>query len=569
MSELAGELARRYETLKSERQNWITAWDSVAEVFSPYGYRPGQARDIATRQAILNDKIMETCGVQATRTLAAGMQGGMTSPARPWFRLRFQDDEVNQKIGGGWQQKVEDRMQNVFHRSNLYNALHVLYLDMGLYGTGVMVETADANGLYFRVLEPGSYVLDVNAKDEVDTLMYSRWLTLRQLAQEYGKATLPESMRMQLEQKGGATAQNLYEVVQCIYPRKDAVPGSKVKTQMPWASVHLLMQGGNRAPEVVRESGFQSFPAFAPRWELRDGNVYGYSPAMQAMADNRMLQAMQRTSIKSWHRMSDPALSVNAELQKVGIDLTPGACNYVSWSGTGQPVAATPIIQADAASMQAVEQAKLLIRQQIEQAMYTDLFRMLLDNDRRQITATEIEAKQQEKLILIGPVVERLDKELLSPLIERTFQLMGEWDYLPEAPQDMAGQALRVEFVSVLAQAQKMIGTSSTDQTMAFAANMAGAMPEILDNFDPDSLIKTYAENLGAPQSIFRDEKARDAMRQQRAQAQAQAQAQAEAAASMQTMEGAAAAAKNLGQAPTGPDGETALSALIGGLGGL
>jgi hypothetical protein len=569
MSELAGELARRYETLKSERQNWITAWDSVAEAFSPYGYRPGQARDIATRQAILNDKILETCGVQATRTLAAGMQGGMTSPARPWFRLRFQGEETNDQMGGGWLQDVEDRMQNIFHKSNLYNALHVLYLDMGLYGTGVMVETADANGLYFRVLEPGSYVLDVNAKDEVDTLMFSRWLTLRQLAQEYGKATLPESMRMQLEQKGGATAQNLYEVVQCIYPRKDAVPGSKVKTQMPWASVHLLMQGGNRAPEVVRESGFQSFPAFAPRWELRDGNVYGYSPAMQAMADNRMLQAMQRTSIKSWHRMSDPALSVNAELQKVGIDLTPGACNYVSWSGTGQPVAATPIIQADAASMQAVEQAKLLIRQQIEQAMYTDLFRMLLDNDRRQITATEIEAKQQEKLILIGPVVERLDKELLSPLIERTFQLMGEWDYLPEAPQDMAGQTLRVEFVSVLAQAQKMIGTSSTDQIMAFAANMAGAMPEILDNFDPDSLIKTYAENLGAPQSIFRDEKARDAMRQQRAQAQAQAQAQAEAAASMQTMEGAAAAAKNLGQAPTGPDGETALSALIGGLGGL
>lgn len=569
MSQLAGELARKYETLKSERQNWITAWDSVADVFSPYGYRPGQSHDTSTRQAILNDKIMETSGVQAARTLAAGMQGGMTSPARPWFRLRFQGEETNDQMGGGWLQDVEDRMQNIFHKSNLYNALHVLYLDMGLYGTGVMVETADANGLYFRVLEPGSYVLDVNSRDEVDTLMYSRWLTLRQLAQEYGKENLPESLRMNLEQKGCTMAQTLYEVVQCIYPRKDAVPGSRVKTQMPWASVHLLMQGGNRAPEVLRESGFQSFPAFCPRWELRDGNVYGYSPAMQAMADNRMLQAMQRTSIKSWHRMSDPALSVNAELEKVGIDLTPGACNYVSWAGTGQPVAATPILQADAASMQAVEQAKQLIRQQIEQAMYTDLFRMLLDTDRRQITATEIEARQQEKMILIGPVVERLDKELLSPLIERTFQLMGEWDYLPEAPQDMEGQALRVEFVSVLAQAQKLVSTSSTDQTMAFVANIAGAMPEILDNIDPDRLIKAYANSLGTPQSIFRDERSRDAIRQQRGQAQAQAQAQEQAQASMQTVEGAAAAAKNLGQAPTGPDGETALSAIIGGLGGL
>ena len=219
--------------------------------------------------------------------------------------------------------------------------------------------------------------------------------------------------------------------------------------------------------------------------------------------------------------------------------------------------------------MQAVEQAKQLIRQQIEQAMYTDLFRMLLDTDRRQITATEIEARQQEKMILIGPVVERLDKELLSPLIERTYQLMAEWDYLPESPQDMEGQALRVEFVSVLAQAQKLVSTSSTDHTMAFVANVAGAMPEILDNIDPDKLIKAYANSLGAPQSIFRDERSRDAIRQQREQAQAQAQAQEQAQASMQTVEGAAAAAKNLGQAPTGPDGETALSAIIGGLGGL
>lgn len=566
----ANELWRRYESLKNERQPWVKIWDEVAEQFAPYGYKPGQSMNDRNRESLLNGKILDTVGVQAARTLAAGMQGGMTSPARPWFRLRIVGDDERQ-FGGTWLDDVEQRMQTIFHRSNLYNSLHVLYQDMGMYGTGVMVETADEYGISFDVLPAGSYVLDTDNKGRVDTLMYSRWLTLRQLVQEYGEMNLPEPMQQQLEVERNrlSTAQTLYEVVQCIYPRKDAVPGSKVRTSMPWASVHILMQGGKQAPEIVRESGFMSFPAFAPRWELRDSNVYGYSPAMQAMADCRMAQAMQRTSIKAYHRMSDPPMSVNSSLQNVGLDLSPAALNYVDWTGQGQAVAATPILQADPSAMQAVEQAKLLTRQAIEQAMYSDLFRMLLNDDRRQITATEIEAKQQEKMILIGPVVERLDKELLTPLIERTYELMAEYDYLPESPDTMGGGELRVEFVSVLAQAQKLLSTSNIDQTMAFVGTLAGAMPELLDNISPDALLKAYAQNLGAPMSIFRTEAERDKVRQQRQQAQQAMQQQAQGTMAADQVKTATDAAKNLSQTTVGADGETALDAILGGMGAM
>ena len=194
---------------------------------------------------------------------------------------------------------------------------------------------------------------------------------------------------------------------------------------------------------------------------------------------------------------------------------------------------------------------------------------MLISSDRRQITATEIEAREQEKLILIGPVVERLQKELYAPLIERTFRLMSDWDLLPPMPEELRGAAVDIEFVSVLAQAQRLVSTSGLDQTMAFALNLARAFPEALDNINVDAALERYAESLGESGAVLRGAEERDALRQQRAQAQAAEREQAQAAQAARNVQGIAGAARDLGQAVTGPDGQTALEALIGGLGGL
>ena len=194
---------------------------------------------------------------------------------------------------------------------------------------------------------------------------------------------------------------------------------------------------------------------------------------------------------------------------------------------------------------------------------------MLIDDDRRNITATEIQAKQQEKMILIGPVVERLHKELLEPLIMRTFALMQEWGALPEPPEGLEGFDLDVTFESVLAQAQKVTATSSMDQAVAFFGGVGQMYPEVLDVLDHDKLGRNYLDRIGVPADCIRDEDGVEAIRQQRAEQQAQMQQQAAMSQGAVDASNMANAAKAAGATPVGADGSTLMDTLLGGLGAV
>lgn len=154
---------------------------------------------------------------------------------------------------------------------------------------------------------------------------------------------------------------------------------------------------------------------------------------------------------------------------------------YVSTTGSGVPVVPAMNVQPD------VQAAQMLIQQvqnQIKEGLYNDLFRMLLGSDRRQVTATEVDAKEAEKMILIGPVLERLHDELFIPLIDRTFELMGRFNALPPAPESIAGETLKVDFISTLAQAQKLVSTGSMQQIAAetlASTPVGGEQPTALD----------------------------------------------------------------------------------------
>ena len=177
-------------------------------------------------------------------------------------------------------------------------------------------------------------------------------------------------------------------------PRKEpGLTGGTINgAQRPIASVYW-MQGmsGAGGYHLLRESGFDSFPFFGVRWNVLSGDVYGTSPAMDTLPDCRMLQQMAKTTLKGVHKMVDPPVNVPAELKNVGVDLTPGGANYVS--AMNNQAAVTPVfkVQPDVAAAQAMIQQ---VQQQIKEGLYNDLFRMLLGTDRRQITATEVDAKE-------------------------------------------------------------------------------------------------------------------------------------------------------------------------------
>lgn len=559
------ELTRRYEALKDERSPWDTAWKDLAAHFLPTKWQDDKGA--SRKRPMLNSKLVDSTGILAMRTLAAGMQGGMTSPARPWFRLTLEDDDLAKSHDArAWLDEVEQRMRTVFHRSNFYNAIHTVYSDLGTFGTAFMFELADLHtGFRFIPLVAGTYVLDTNATGRVDTIIRCIPMTARQIVQEFGRERIPRMVRDAADKVGELT--HKFEVMHAVFPRSDRNLLKVDAQNMPFASVYWMQaaQDGGKGFTTLRESGFEEFPGFGPRWDVNGMDVYGRSPAMDVLPDCRMLQQMTATTLKATHKAVDPPMSVAASLQAVGLDLMPGGVNYVDTQPGQAPQAATPLLQIRPdlnAAYSAIENT----RQQIQMGLYNDLFRLLLGSDRRQITAREVAAKEEEKLILIGPVLERLHDEQFIPLIDRTFNLMSRLDYLPVPPDELQGVPLKVEFISLLAQAQQIVSTSSVDQFVAFVGNAAQAWPGMLDAVNYDEMMDKYAAYLGVAVGVLNDQEKRDQMRQARAEAQAQAQ---QSAMAQQQAETVGRVAKDLSSAQVDADGMNALEAAIGGMGAL
>lgn len=573
------ELSRRHNALLDLRRPWDTAWQDLAAHFLPTRYRDvGQNGDSVRNPRLLNDKLVDSTGILAMRTLAAGLQGGMTSPARPWFRLTIEDEELSQAHGvRAYMDEVAKRMRTVFHRSNFYNAVHTMYAELGAFGTGFMMELADfQHGFRFIPFTAGEFCLDTNESQEVDVVFRQFQMTDRQLVRQFGEQSVPDYIKDNARRHHSRKADQ-YTVVHAVYPRSDRDAQKMGGANKPWASVYWLDFGGstsgggyasNSKPHVLRESGFDEFPGFGPRWDITGNDVYGKSPAMDVLPDCRMLQQMGITTLKAIHKSIDPPMSVSADLKSTGLDLTPSGINYVANVPGQVPQAATPIVQV----RPEIQQARMAIQdvqRQIQEGLYNDLFRMLLGSNRAQITAREVAAREEEKLILVGPVLERLQGELFMPLIDRTFSLMAKLDMLPAPPPELKGAPIKVEFVSLLAQAQKMVSTSAVDQLFVFTMNAAQAFPEMLDAVDADKAIDNYSEYLGVEVDILRPRQDRDQMRQQRAQAQAQAAQQAQATQAMQNVQGMANTASTLGDTPVDGGQGSALDVLLSGLGSV
>lgn len=196
------------------------------------------------------------------------------------------------------------------------------------------------------------------------------------------------------------------------------------------------------------------------------------------------------------------------------------------------------------------------VQERIQRGFFTDLFLMLANQPTRSnVTATEIAERHEEKLLMLGPVLERLEGELLDPLIERTFAILLRAEALPPPPPVLSGRLLDIEYVSILAQAQKLVGVTGIQQFSGFVGGIAAVRPEVLDKVDFDAMVDEYAEIVGVPPKLILPPEAVAKLRAERARAQ---QMQTAMAMGQQMAEGA----KTLSQADL--DGNNALSVLTG-----
>lgn len=546
-------LRKRWGELDTEWQSWRDVYAQLSDFVLPFAGRFSETdRNLGTRRY---GNIFDSTATRALNVLGAGLMSGMSSPARPWFRLGTADPELaNFQPVKLWLNDVQRRMLDLFQRTNVYQFLHSAYLELGLYGTASTFLADDfENVLFGYPLTCGEYRISANYRGEVDTLARKFQKTIGQVVREFGLERCSQATK-NLYQAGNLDAWvTLYHLIEPRADRDQSRRGDALN--MAFASKYWE-EGAKNEESFLRESGFEEFPAICPRWQLFGSDIYGNSPGMVALGDVKQLQHEQLRKAEAIDYQTRPPLQVPSVLKNRDTNMLPGGVTYYD--------SATP--QAGIRSMWEVNlnlsylQADIAdVRERINACFFVDLFLMLQGQDRTQMTATEVAERHEEKLLMLGPTLERLHDEALNPLVERAFGRMLTLGLLPPPPEEMNGQELNVEFISMLAQAQRAVGVNGTDRFLMGLGTMAQMKPEVMDKLDADQAVDIYADQLGVdPRIIVGNEKVA-LIRQQRAQAQ-QAAAAAEMANSMSQT------AANLGGIDTAqPNGLTDLMNLTSG----
>lgn len=549
---LKEQLTKQLAQLEQERETFEPHWRELSDFIIPRGSRFLTSE--ANRGDRRNNKIVDPTATMANRTLSSGMMSGITSPARPWFKLATPDPEMMDygpvKL---WLETVQNRMNDMFNKSNLYQSLPLVYSSLGTFATGAMAVLEDEEDVIRTMPFPvGSYYIANSPRLSVDTSFRKFSMTVRQLVREFGLNNVSSSTKSSFE---NGTYENWVDVVHAVYPNMNRETGKMNAKNKAFRSVYFEVGGDN--DKVLRESGYDEFPIMAPRWEVNGEDVYGSScPGMIALGQVKALQLEQRRKAQQIDKQTNPPMIGPTSLKTQRVSLLPGDITYVDQVTGAEGLRPAYQVNPNLGDLLGDIQDT---RQLINSAYFVDLFMMLQNVNTRSMPVEAVIEMKEEKLLMLGPVLERLNDEFLDPLIDRAFSMMARKNMLPEPPEEMQGMPLRIEYISVMAQAQKAIGLSSLERFVGFVGNLASAKPEALDKLDVDQAIDNYAVMSGVSPTVVVPQEQAQQTRSDRAQQQQQAMA-------LQTGMAAVQGAKTLSEAKTAdPNLLTALAGAVGG----
>lgn len=548
--ELREKVQSRWDALKEERSSWMSHWKDISEVLLPRAGRFLPTENNRGGKAAFR-KILDSTGTRALRTLSGGMMSGMTSPARPWFRLTTFNPELDESYEVKvWMSQVTSLMQMVFYKSNTYRALQMAYEELGAFGTSATLIYDDFDRvIHCHPLTIGEFAIATDSRGRVNTVYREFRMTVAMLVQEFGLANVSRAVKDMYDR---GQLDEWVEVINAIEPRTERDPRKTDAKNMPYLSVYFEKSGDKG--KVLRETGFTEFPAMCARWSVTGGDIYGTSPGMEALGDLCQLQQMQFRKSQAIDYKVHPPVLIPSEMKNMGTQFLPGGVIPYSNAQQAQQIRSAYMVDLDLNSLLVDIQD---VRQRINEAFYRDIFMLMVNSTDKTMTATEVTERHEEKMLLMGPVLERLNAEMLDPLINIVFNKLVQADLLPPLPEDLQGQQLNVEFISILAQAQKAISTNSVDRMFSVLGNLAGMRPDIVDNVDLDFWPQWYADALGVDPRFIVSGKKVAVIREQRAQADQQA-------AAMEQLQGATQAAKNMGMSMQGQSPEQIMQAFTG-----
>ena len=526
-TDLTKTLLKRFDRLKSNRQNWESHWQEVADYMQPRKADVTKTRSKGDKRTEL---IFDSSPMQSVELLAASLHGMLTNPATPWFSLKFKGADLeNDDDAKAWLEEATEVMYTAFNRSNFQQEIFELYHDLITFGTAAMfIEEDEEDVLKFSTRHINEMYISENDKGRIDTIFRKFRLTARAAIQKFGANVSNNIVTVHKKDP-----YEEIDIIHAVYPRSDFDPKKQDKENMPFESVYFEAGTGDE----LSVSGFREFPFVVPRYLKASHEIYGRSPAMTALPDVKMLNEMSKTTIKSAQKQVDPPLLVPDDGFILPVRTVPGGLNFYR-AGTRDRIETLNIGANTPLGLNMEEQR----RNSIRNAFYVN---QLMMQNGPQMTATEVIQRNEEKMRLLGPVLGRLQSELLKPLIDRAFSLILRKNLFPQAPEFLAGQDIEIEYVSPLAKAQKSTELQSIMRGIEILGSLANVAP-VFDHVNMDKLVKHLMDVVGVPQKVLKSSSEVQADRQAAQEQQAQQQQMAQMQQLAETAGAAAPMAKAL-----------------------
>ena len=420
-SEKAKILLSRFDRLKTQRQNWESHWQEVADYMQPRKADVTKSRSKGDKRTEL---IFDSSPLQSVELLSASLHGMLTNPSTPWFSLKFKNEGMEgEDEAKAWLESATEVMYSAFNQSNFQQEIFELYHDLITFGTAAMfIEEDDEDNLKFSTRHINEIYISENDKGRIDTVFRKFRISARAAIQKFGKVSTHIAVTAKKD------PYEEVEILHAVYPRSDFNPTKQDKENMPFESIYMDADSGDE----LSVSGFKEFPFVVPRYLKASHEIYGRSPAMTALPDVKMLNEMSKTIIKSAQKQVDPPLLVPDDGFLLPVRTVPGGLNFYR-AGTRDRIEPLNIGANNTLGLNMEEQR----RNSIRNAFYVN---QLMMQDGPQMTATEVIQRNEEKMRLLGPVLGRLQSELLKPLIDRSFAILMRRNLFAQPPEFLSGQ---------------------------------------------------------------------------------------------------------------------------------
>lgn len=529
MPELNGEqIVKRTDKLfaSTERANVDQLWDLLAEFILPTQSGSFTA-NYESKGSARQNRVFDSTAMLANRDLASSVHGVLTNPAFRWAKFRFNNEELNSNAEAvQWLEQTNALFHDALNQSNfateiskgyqMYSALGSMALlqeDDGFDDTGVF------NNFVFRAVHLSELAWSENINGIVDVVYRKFQLTGRQLKERWEDKLDEDTLNIIANEP-----EKEFDVYHCMEPRPPEEVelnevGLAAPKKRPIRSVYVL----KKTKMILEEGGYYEFPIHVVRWETSPGEVYGRGPGLNSLPDVRTLNRAEELHLSAWAKAVNPPMLAEQRNILGQLDLRPGQISVVKDINGLREM--TPQFRYDVNIEERRDR-----RDRIKAAFFIDKLLLPPRTETGEMTAFEVAQRTEQMQRVLGPTLGRLNSELLDPLVRRGFNMMLRGAGFPPLPAILQEQpsGIEVEYVNVLARSQKAEDISNIQSWVQDLAFIAQLRPEAVDFIDVDGIAKHTAKIRGVPEIAVTDDKAVEALREQRQQ-QLDAQQQLEA----------------------------------------